>query len=98
MPAIDTTYEETCGPDWKAVAGPGRVFVMNDDPAESLLWAIGGATAPAFARGYALPPRHGSRSDAEAVIVPEGRKLWLRSSRNAGPATHSVLLTVATLP
>lgn len=98
MPTIDTTYIDTCGKAWKAVAGAGRVFIGNEDGAESLLWAIGAAAPAASARGYALPPRHGARSAAEAIVVPAGRKLWLRSGGDAPGTPHAVLLTVATLP
>ena len=96
MPEIDITHAATCGPNWQAVAGPGRVFIGNHAPSEMLHWAIGDATAPTLEAGYGLPPAHGQRSGAEAIVVPAGRRLWVRSS---GTATdHPVLLTVAALP
>ncbi|MGB3407797.1 MAG: hypothetical protein WBA67_09910 [Jannaschia sp.] len=99
MPDIDVTYTETCGPTWKAVAGPGRVFIFNDDTEEALVWAIAGAAAPTEASGYELPPRHGSRSGAEAIIVPGNRQLWIRSATpDVTMLGHKVVLTVAALP
>lgn len=98
MPVIDETYEDTCGPTWTAIAGPGRVFIANRASEAALFWSIGTAAPPTLTAGYALPPAHGSRSDTEAVVVPAGRRLWIRSARPASGAAHPVLLTIETAP
>lgn len=100
MPSPNESHREVCGTSWKRVAGEGTHFLSNDDPKQTLLWAIGGDTTPATTDfGYRLPAANGYRDGSVAIMVPAGKGLWIRSGKPDTPEQdHAITLTYASAP
>jgi hypothetical protein len=95
MTTVNETYRESCGVEWKRVAGAGTHFLSNDDAMWPLIWAIGGdskSTEPNY--GYRLPPASPDGGEMVTVAVPAGKSLWVRSSNHRlHTGGHAMTLT-----